>query len=202
MQIGLGAAGLGKYIRYIPYPVVSGFMTAIGVIILVTQILPSIGYNAKEDVEFVKQFETQVEEVVLNRYLKDTKNNNDTKTLTLGDFKNAVSKGESIIEADIIKESKNLASKEASGVLGTIKVLPRALKFINWLELILALGTIFIIYGFKRITTAVSKYFSCISGNDRYICRFWVLITGQLKKFQQDFLFQIWGFSQSLVSPV
>ena len=153
MQIGLGAAGLGKYIRYIPYPVVSGFMTAIGVIILVTQILPSIGYNAKEDVEFVKQFEVQVEEVVLNRYLKDTKNNKDTKTLTLGDFKNAVSEGESIIEADIIKESKNLASKEASGVLGTIKVLPRALKFINWLELILALGTIFIIYGFKRITT-------------------------------------------------
>lgn len=155
MQIGLGAAGLGKYIRYIPYPVVSGFMTAIGVIILVTQILPSIGYNAKEDAEFVKQFESQVEEVVLNRYLKDTKNNKDTKTLTLEDFKNAVSEGESIVMTDIVKESKNLASKEASGVLGTLKVLPRALKFINWLELILALGTIFIIYGFKRITTAV-----------------------------------------------
>ena len=30
MQIGLGFMGLGKYIRYIPYPVVSGFMTAIG----------------------------------------------------------------------------------------------------------------------------------------------------------------------------
>ena len=155
MQIGLGAAGLGKYIRYIPYPVVSGFMTAIGVIILVTQILPSIGYNAKEDAEFVKQFESQVEEVVLNRYLKDTKNNKDTKILTLEDFKNAVSEGESIVMTDIVKESKNLASKEASGVLGTLKVLPRALKFINWLELILALGTIFIIYGFKRITTAV-----------------------------------------------
>ena len=27
LQIGLGLAGLGKYIRYIPYPVVSGFMT-------------------------------------------------------------------------------------------------------------------------------------------------------------------------------
>ena len=38
MQIGLGLLGIGKYIRYIPYPVVSGFMTAIGVIILVTQI--------------------------------------------------------------------------------------------------------------------------------------------------------------------
>ena len=29
-QIVIGAIGLGKYIKYIPYPVVSGFMTAIG----------------------------------------------------------------------------------------------------------------------------------------------------------------------------
>jgi SulP family sulfate permease len=36
MQIGLGALGLGRYIRYIPYPVVSGFMTAIGFIIILT----------------------------------------------------------------------------------------------------------------------------------------------------------------------
>ena len=33
MQIGLGALKLGKYIKYIPYPVVSGFMTGIGVIL-------------------------------------------------------------------------------------------------------------------------------------------------------------------------
>lgn len=155
IQIGLGLAGLGKYIRYIPYPVVSGFMTAIGVIILVTQILPSVGYNAKEDVEFVKQFESQVEEVVLNRYLKDSKSKKTDKILTLQDYKNATAEGESIVQADIVKESKTLAGIEASGVLGTFKVLPRALKNLNWLELILALGTIFIIYGFKRITTVV-----------------------------------------------
>lgn len=155
MQIGLGLTGLGKYIRYIPYPVVSGFMTAIGVIILVTQILPSVGYNAKEDAEFVKQFESQVEEVVLNRYLKDSKSKKTDKILTLQDYKNATAEGESIVQADIVKESKTLAGREASGVLGTFKVLPRALKNFNWLELILALGTIFIIYGFKRITTVV-----------------------------------------------
>ena len=155
IQIGLGLAGLGKYIRYIPYPVVSGFMTAIGVIILVTQILPSVGYNAKEDAEFVKQFESQVEEVVLNRYLKDSKSKKTDKILTLQDYKNATAEGESIVQADIVKESKTLAGIEASGVLGTFKVLPRALKNLNWLELILALGTIFIIYGFKRITTVV-----------------------------------------------
>jgi SulP family sulfate permease len=43
MQIGLGLIGFGKYIKYIPYPVVSGFMTAIGVIIILTQISPAIG---------------------------------------------------------------------------------------------------------------------------------------------------------------
>src|SRR5690606_28841573 len=34
-------------------------------------------------------------------------------------------------------------------------VIGRALKSINWLEVVLALATIIIIYGFKRITTAV-----------------------------------------------
>lgn len=34
---------IGKYIKYIPYPVLSGFMTGIGVIIISLQIFPSIG---------------------------------------------------------------------------------------------------------------------------------------------------------------
>ena len=33
-QILFGIIGIGKYIKYIPYPVVSGFMTAIGIMIL------------------------------------------------------------------------------------------------------------------------------------------------------------------------
>ena len=48
-----------------------------------------------------------------------------------------------------------MAGKEASGVIGAFKVLPRALKSINWTELGLALGTIFIIYGFRRITRKI-----------------------------------------------
>lgn len=36
IQVGFGVLGLGKYVKYIPYPVVSGFMTAIGVMILIT----------------------------------------------------------------------------------------------------------------------------------------------------------------------
>ena len=152
MQVGLGFIGLGKYIKYIPYPVVSGFMTAIGVIILVTQILPSVGYYPKEDEAFVNEFKPQAEEIILDNILKEEAGEG---LLVLEDFKETVKRAESISQADILKESQTLAKKEASGVIGALKVLPRALSNINWLELILALGTIIIIYGFKRITTAV-----------------------------------------------
>ena len=152
MQIGLGIIGLGKYIRYIPYPVVSGFMTAIGVIILVTQILPSIGYYPKEDVEFVNQFKPQAEELILENILKDEAGEG---ILVIEDFKETINRAQEVTQNDILKESKTLAGKEASGVLGALKVFPRAIQNINWLELILALGTIIIIYGFKRITTKI-----------------------------------------------
>tara|TARA_R110002073_G_scaffold15207_9_gene60467 strand:- start:8563 stop:10425 length:1863 start_codon:yes stop_codon:yes gene_type:complete len=152
MQIGLGFLGLGKYIRYIPYPVVSGFMTAIGVIILVTQILPSLGYYPKDDVSYVQEFKPQAEELILENILKEEAGEG---ILVLEDFKETISRAEGISQDQILKESQTLAGKEASGVVGAFKVLPRALKNINWLELILALSTIFIIYGFKRITKAV-----------------------------------------------
>lgn len=152
MQIGLGVLGLGKYIRYIPYPVVSGFMTAIGVIILLTQVLPSLGYYPKEDMEFVNTFKPQADEVILENILKEEAGEG---ILVLEDFKETIDRAEKTTQADILKESQTLAAKEASGALGAIKSFPRAIKNINWLELILALGTIFIIYGFKRITKAV-----------------------------------------------
>jgi len=152
MQVGLGLIGLGKYIKYIPYPVVSGFMTAIGVIILVTQIAPSIGYYPKEDTEFVTQFKPHAEEIILDNILKEEAGEG---ILVLEDFKETIKRAENITQDQILKESQTLASKEASGVIGAFKVLPRALQNINWLELLLALGTIFIIYGFKRITTKV-----------------------------------------------
>ena len=152
MQVGIGVIGLGKYIKYIPYPVVSGFMTAIGIIILITQILPALGYYPKEDTDFVNQFKPHAEELILDNILKDVAGEG---ILVLEDFKETIQRAEKITPAQILKESQVLAASEASGVLGAIKVLPTALKNINWLELLLALGTIFIIYGFKRITKAV-----------------------------------------------
>tara|TARA_R110002049_G_scaffold80402_2_gene204455 strand:- start:8462 stop:10330 length:1869 start_codon:yes stop_codon:yes gene_type:complete len=151
-QVILGVIGLGKYIRYIPYPVVSGFMTAIGVIILLTQILPSLGYYPKEDVDFVQQFKPQAQEVILENILKEEAGEG---ILVLENFEETNRRGKLITSEDIQKEAETLAAKEASGALGAIKAFPRALQNINWLELMLALGTIIIIYGFKRITTKV-----------------------------------------------
>jgi SulP family sulfate permease len=151
-QIILGVIGLGKYIRYIPYPVVSGFMTAIGLIILLTQILPSVGYYPKEDTVFVETFKPQAKEVILKNLLKEEAGE---KILVIENFEETIKRADKISNADILKESENLAAKETSGALGAIKALPRAVQNIDWLELMLALGTIFIIYGFKRITTKV-----------------------------------------------
>ncbi|MFC4689928.1 SulP family inorganic anion transporter [Dokdonia genika] len=152
MQIGLGLIGIGKYIRYIPYPVVSGFMTAIGVIILVTQILPAIGYYPKEDTDLVENYKPQAEEIILSNILKEETGEG---ILVLEDFKETITRAERVSNEDILKEAQTLAKSETSGVVGAIKVMPRALQNINWLELILALSTIFIIYGFKKITTAI-----------------------------------------------
>ncbi len=152
MQIGLGAIGLGKYVKYIPYPVVSGFMTAIGVIIIITQILPLVGYYPKEDADFVDKFKPQANEVLLDKILKEEAAEG---LLVLEDFKETITRAERITEEDIQNEAEILASSEASGVIGAVKTFSRAMSNISFIELILALLTIAIIYGFKKITTAV-----------------------------------------------
>jgi len=45
-QILFGVLRIGKYIRYIPYPVLSGFMSGIGVIIILQQIYPLFGLKS------------------------------------------------------------------------------------------------------------------------------------------------------------
>ena len=151
-QIGLGLLGLGKYIRYIPYPVVSGFMTAIGLIIIITQILPAVGYYPKEDVAFVNQFKPQAEELILENILKEEAGEG---ILVLEDFEETIKRSHEVTEPAILEEAQTLAASKASGVVGAINVLPKALKNINWPELVLTLATIIIIFGFKKITTAV-----------------------------------------------
>ena len=45
-QILFGILKIGKYVRYIPYPVLSGFMSGIGVIIILQQLYPLVGLKS------------------------------------------------------------------------------------------------------------------------------------------------------------
>ena len=152
MQICLGLVGFGKYIKYIPYPVVSGFMTAIGVIIIITQIAPAVGYYPSEDPNFVEKFKPIAEEKILGNIIDDEIKGS---TFILEEITQTIQKTQNIPEQDILKESRAIAGSASSGVVGSLKYIKNSLSNINILELLLALGTIIIIYGFKRITTAI-----------------------------------------------
>ena len=152
MQICLGVVGFGKYIKYIPYPVVSGFMTAIGVIIIITQIAPAVGYYPSEDPDFVARFKPIAEDKIFNSIIdEDLKGS----TFMLEEITETIQKTQNISDQDILKESRAIAGSESSGVVGSLKFLSNSLSNINILELLLALGTIIIIYGFKLITKAI-----------------------------------------------
>ena len=45
-QLLLGLSGIGHYIRYMPYPVISGFMSGIGLIIILLQVFPFFGLDS------------------------------------------------------------------------------------------------------------------------------------------------------------
>ena len=152
LQIILGLSGVGKYIRYIPNPVVSGFMTAIGVIILLTQILPVLGYYTANDQAYISSFKPHAEEVLLDKILKDEAGEG---ILVLENFKETVKRAQALTKAEIHDEALTLAKKESSVVLGALTVLPRALEGFNPIEAILALLTIGIIYGFRYVTKKI-----------------------------------------------
>lgn len=46
LQIVFGLVGIGKWVRFIPYPVISGFMSGIGCIIILLQINPFLGVDS------------------------------------------------------------------------------------------------------------------------------------------------------------
>ena len=49
-QIVLGVFKIGQYVRYMPYPVVSGFMSGIGVIIIILQVFPFFGHTSPKNI--------------------------------------------------------------------------------------------------------------------------------------------------------
>ncbi len=147
IQIGLGALKIGSLIKYIPYPVVSGFMTGIGVIILITQIFPLMGYNPTKDLELEQKYKPYAEEILLDKILKEKAAKG---ILVLEDYQETVVQGQKFTSEDIDNETKSIIASKTKGVNGSLLYAKNAIKNINFTEFILTLLTIGLIYLFKR----------------------------------------------------
>jgi len=53
IQIFFGIVDLGKWVKYIPYPIISGFMCGIGVIIIILQINPFLGAPSSSSIIYI-----------------------------------------------------------------------------------------------------------------------------------------------------
>ncbi len=66
LQLVLAWLKTGQYVYYLPYSVISGFMTGIGLIIICLQLLPMIGFKGKGDIlESLEQFTTIISQFQL-----------------------------------------------------------------------------------------------------------------------------------------
>lgn len=159
IEMLLGFLRVGRYVRYIPYPVVSGFMSGIGVIIIITQLFPMLGYNPGVDEALVQQRLPHAEEQILEKILREEEQEGIfSGVMSTAELEETTRRAQMVTPDEIRAEAARQAAREASGTVGTLKHIARPFSTpngINWLNLILAAGTIVIIYLFKRITEAV-----------------------------------------------
>ncbi len=159
IEMLFGVIKLGRYIKYIPYPVVSGFMSGIGVIIIITQLFPALGYNAATDEALILDRMPHAEEQILERIIREEEEAGtlqgvmDAEVIADTDRRFA-----EVTAGEINTEARRLAGRKVGGTTGTIANIYRPFTTpggINWLNFLLAVSTIAIIYGFKRITNII-----------------------------------------------
>ena len=160
-QILLGSLKLGSYIQYIPQTVVSGFMSGIGIIILITQLLPAIGYNPVNDPEVIQENLPMAEHILLDKILSVEE---EKGLLVLEEFHETIQQADLVTPQAIQDEAKGLAGRQSKGVIGSLKFTPHALKNIHPTEITLCLNTILIIYLFPRITRLVPSALVAVIG--------------------------------------
>ncbi|MBL4652196.1 MAG: SulP family inorganic anion transporter [Flavobacteriales bacterium] len=151
-QMFFGFIKLGTYIKYIPYTVISGFMTGIGVIIILTMVLPAVGYYSGDDEEVIESFEPKAQELIFKKFLHNEADNN---VLVLQDIRETLFQAQFVTLSDIRSEAKILAKNDSKGVTGAIMYYGKAFSMINWIDLALASLSILIIYIFKKFPIGI-----------------------------------------------
>jgi len=48
LQMSIGALGMGRFINFVPFSVISGFMTGIGCVVIILQLPPFVGYGVEK----------------------------------------------------------------------------------------------------------------------------------------------------------
>ncbi|MFS0490939.1 SulP family inorganic anion transporter [Leadbetterella byssophila] len=160
LQILLGVIGFGKYMKYIPYPVISGFMTGIGVIIILTQLFPLLGYVAENDPVMIQKNRVLAESKLMGQIFQELKS---AETLTKEDLaliEDKVRKAKQITEQEIILEAKYISKAQVKSTLGVIKHLDRGLANVNYIEFLFVSLTVLVIYGFRRLVNFLPEKWS------------------------------------------
>lgn len=63
-QVGFGLLGIARYVRYFPYPVISGFMSGVGLIIVILQIWPFLGSESpKSTLDVIRQIDEPLSDI-------------------------------------------------------------------------------------------------------------------------------------------
>lgn len=151
LQIILGFVGIGKYIKFIPYPVISGFMSGIGIIIIMGQIFPLLGYNAGNDLELIEKNRHLAEANIIGKIFEEGNNGEAITLKDLSEVETKVQIAKSITEQEVIEEAKNLSKSQTKSPIGIITNLHRGIKNFNVMEFIFVISTIVVIYGFQRL---------------------------------------------------
>ncbi|MCD8540117.1 MAG: STAS domain-containing protein, partial [Leadbetterella sp.] len=151
LQVALGIVGVGKYIKYIPYPVVSGFMTGIGVIIIITQIFPLLGYVASEDPLLLEKNRIHAESKLMGQIFQELKSAENLTKTDLAVIEEKVRQARHITEADIVREAKAISNAQVKSTWGVIRNIDRGVQNINWMEFLFVSLTVAVIYGFRKV---------------------------------------------------
>ena len=150
-QVLLGIIGVGKYIKYIPYPVISGFMNGIAIIILMGQIFPLMGYVANNDKELVEKNRVVAESNLMAKQFQSIIKDKNFGIDDIAVLEKKINEVKKISNDEIIAEAETVSKMQVKTPAGIIKNIDRGLKNINWLEFVFVVSTVIVIYGFKYV---------------------------------------------------
>jgi sulfate permease, SulP family len=164
MQVILGLIGIGKYIKYVPYPVISGFMTGIGIIIITAQALPLLGYDAANDEVLIEKNIPKAEAKLISKIFQENDKKRIVSLKTLDKVETRLLLAKEITEQDVRAEAVSISKNQVKSPIGVIKNIGRGIKNFNITEFMVVVSTILVIYGFKKLIGIIPSNFAFIRG--------------------------------------